>query len=152
MFPTGSRGSTPANDSFANLVSFNAAQSTKNLSLQEQQRAIQEQKTKEEAARRKQFESQFSPQTSGATSWNILGDGRSTPGRVTGPPTYAATDDYGGQKLSRVINKPFAGIPPPSRSPGPKPPVNDEKEEDILAAFNASAPVDIFESYAHVTY
>ena len=138
--PTSSRGSTPANDSFANLVSFNAAQSTKNLSLQEQQQKLQEEKTKQEAERRRAFDSQFGTLASRDSSWNALGDGRTTPNRLTSPPTYSATNEYGGQKLSKVIDKPFAGIPPSSNSPAPSP--NADSEEDILAAFNASAPVD----------
>ena len=138
--PTSSRGSTPANDSFANLVSFNASQSTKNLSLQEQQQKLQEEKTRQEADRRKAFDSQFETRTSSKSLWSALGDGRTTPNRQTSPPTYTATSEYGGQTLSKVINKPFAGIPPPSSSPAPSP-VTDS-EEDILAAFNASAPVD----------
>ena len=138
--PTGSRGSTPANDSFANLVSFNAAQSTKDLSLLEQQQKLQEEKAKQEAERRNAFDSKFGNQALNVSSWGALGDGRATPNRVTGPPTYTATSEYGGQTLSKVINKPFAGIPPPSHSPSPQPVT--ESEDDILAAFNASAPVD----------
>ena len=135
-----SGGSTPANDSFANLVTFNASQtqSSKNLSLQEQQRLRDEERRKQEFEKRKAFDAHFgSGNTQGAGPWDSLGDGRTTPNRITSPPTYAATKEYGGQKLSQVINKPFANIP---REPAG---VNaDQGEDDVLAAFNSAAPVD----------
>lgn len=136
--PARSNASTPANDSFANLVSFNAAQSNKGLSLQEQQRKLREEKAREEAEKRRAFDAQFGSQQ--ASMWNVLGDGRTTPNRMTSPPTYTATNEYGGQKLSKIINKPFAAIPVASpSSPAPTP----EQDDDVLlAAFNASAPVD----------
>lgn len=132
-----SNGSTPANDSFANLVSFNAGQSqtSKNLSLQEQQRLRQEVASKQDAEKRRAFDIQFG--STQAAAWDTLGDGRTTPNRITSPPTYTATDEYGGQKLSKIINKPFAGIPKDSTGKGVG---NDE--DDLLAAFNAEAPVD----------
>ena len=132
-----SNSSTPANDSFANLVAFGGQQVSKSPSLQEQQVKLQKERAKREAEKARQFDSHFGGHTA---SWVKLGDGRTTPNRVTAPPTYAATDEYGGQKLSKVINKPFAGIPTVPRSP-PQKPLPDE-EEDLLAAFNAAAPVD----------
>ena len=138
--PTGSRGSTPANDSFANLVSFNAAQPMRNLSLQEQQQRLQEEKARQELERKKAIDSHLGVQALNTLSWNNLGDGRSTPNRLTGPPTYTATSEYGGHSLSKVINKPFADIPPPSHTPSPH--LTTESDDDNLAAFNASAPVD----------
>ena len=136
--PTGSKGSTPTNDSFANLVSFSTSQSSKNVSLQEQQRSLLEQKAKAEDERRRQFDSHFG----GSHIHNISANpsGASTPNRIASPPTYTATEDYGGQKLSKLINKPFASIPNNAPSYTAKTPVDDEA--DILAAFNAYAPVD----------
>ena len=133
--PLRSDGSTPANDSFANLVAFKVQQSTKNLSLQEQQKRLQEEKAKQEAEKRRQFDARFGSVQPAA--WDTLGDGRTTPNKITSPPTYTATNDYGGQKLSKVINKPFAGIPAP-------PPVKSsiDNDGDLFSAFNASAPVD----------
>ena len=133
--PSRSNGSTPANDSFANLVAFKAQQSTKNLSLQEQQKQLQEEKGRQAAEKRRQFDEQFG--TVPASSWDTLGDGRTTPNRITSPPTYTATSEYGGQALSKLINKPFAGIPAP---PPAKSSVDDDS--DLFSAFNASAPVD----------
>ena len=133
--PSRSNGSTPANDSFANLVAFKAQQSTKNLSLQEQQKRLQEEKARQAAEKRRQFDERFGSVP--ASSWDTLGDGRTTPNRITSPPTYTATNEYGGQALSKVINKPFAGIPapPPAKS-------STDDDNDLFSAFNASAPVD----------
>ena len=135
--PSRSSGSTPANDSFANLVAFSGQSSTKNLTLQEQQKRLQEEKAKIEVEKRREFDTRFGSGSLQTASWDTLGDGRITPNRITSPPTYTATSEYGGQKLSKVINKPFAGIPAP---PPARPFVNDDG--DLLSAFNASAPVD----------
>ena len=131
-----SNSSTPANDSFANLVNFNATQASKGLSLQEQQRKLQEEKAKQEAEKRKAFDAQFGF-TQGVPT---AGNGRITPSRITSPPTYSATSEYGGQKLSKIINKPFAGIPAAPRTATVETSVQDEN--DLLAAFDAAAPVD----------
>ena len=45
--PTGSKTASPANDSFANLLPFNPTQTTKSVSLQEQQKALQAQKARQ---------------------------------------------------------------------------------------------------------
>lgn len=133
--PPRSSGSTPANDSFANLVAFSGQSSTKTLSLQEQQKRLQQEKAEQEAEKRRQFDARFGSVQD--ASWDMLGDGRTTPNRITSPPTYTATNEYGGQKLSKIINKPFAGIPAP---PSAKSSMNDDN--DLFSAFNASAPVD----------
>lgn len=135
-----SNASTPVNDSFANLVSFNAAQSqaAKNVSLQEQQRLRQETTAKQEEEKRRTFDAHFGAAGfASAAAWDNLGDGRTTPNRITSPPTYTATDEYGGQRLSKIINKPFARIPKETtgKSAG-------DTEGDLLAAFDAEAPVD----------
>ncbi|CAF9943008.1 MAG: hypothetical protein ALECFALPRED_010426 [Alectoria fallacina] len=133
--PPRSSDSTPANDSFANLVAFSGQQSTKNLSLQEQQKRLEEERAKQEAEKRRQFDARFGSVQS--ASWDTLGDGRTTPNRITSPPTYTATNEYGGQRLSKIIHKPFAGIPAP---PSTRSSVDDDN--DLFSAFNASAPVD----------
>ena len=132
---TGSKSSTPVNDSFAGLVSFNSSQATKNLSLQEQQRAIQERKAKAEEERRRQFDSHFggSQQTSLSTNFS----NRSTLVGGVSPPTYPSSQQSDGVSLSKFINKPFAAIPNGNiSSPSP------ENDEDLLAAFSSTAPVD----------
>ena len=133
--PPNNSGSTPVNDSFANLVAFSGQQSTKNLSLQEQQKRLHEERAKQEAEKRRQFDARFGGVQ--IAPWDTLGDGRTTPDRVTSPPTYTATNEYGGQKLSKIINKPFAGIPPPSSAK-----LSIDDDNDLFSAFNASAPVD----------
>ena len=133
-----SKASTPTNDSFANLVSFQASQPTKSLSLQDQQKILQEQKAKQDEDRMKQLDAHFGAQDKGI--WDRLGAGRATPGRITSPPTYTGTDEYGGQKLSEAINRPFSTLSGVQNGPGlHKPTAN---EDDLLAAFDASAPVD----------
>lgn len=132
-----SYNSTPASDSFANLVSFSAAHSTKNLSLQQQQRLLQEQQSQKAGIQRRPEDTSFGAD---GDFWDKLGDGKATSNRIISPPTYAATDEYGGHKLSKAINKPFANIDrasPPSKA---RTLVNDE--DDLLSSFNASAPVD----------
>ena len=132
--PSRSNGSTPANDSFANLVAFSGQQSAKNLSLKEQQTRFQLEKAKQEAEQNRKFDARFGSVQ--AASWDTLGDGRTTPNKVTTPLTHTATTDYGGQKASTVTNKPFAGIPTPPAN------VYVDSDNDLLSAFRASAPVD----------
>lgn len=102
---------TPANDSFANLVSFGSSNSNKNLSLLEQQKRLQEERAKQEAQKRAQLEAQYGGNN--AQFWDSLGQGGSKHGH-----------------LGTASNLPKAQTP------------IDEDEDDILAAFNASAPVD----------
>ncbi len=128
--PARSNSSTPASDSFANLVSFKGAQSTPNLSLQEQQRRLEEQ-------RDQQYRRPHAP-TKGLGSddgafWEKLGSGRNTPNTVMSPPAYAATSEYGGHKLSAAINKPFEGINHSSNREGRK--KATVGEEDLLSGF-----------------
>ncbi|MCJ1448147.1 MAG: hypothetical protein MMC23_008661 [Stictis urceolatum] len=76
-----SKSTTPAPDSFANLLpQFNAAANTKNLSLQEQQRRLQEQKSKQTNPRSKQWDGDVS-------ALEAFGSGRSgTPANGTQSP------------------------------------------------------------------
>ena len=141
--------STPAsksetsNDSFANLIPFTSTHSTKNLSLQDQQRLLQEQHGKQELDRRKELDNQFGSLDSLPADQFV--NGRSTPGRVIPPPSYTGTSEYGGPKLSVAINKPFASIPNGS-IPALRRRV-EETEDDLLAAFDAGAPVDTSSNY-----
>lgn len=99
---------TSTGDSFANLVSFNSSASNKNLSLSEQQKRLQEEKTKKEAETRSRFEEQYGGQNT--QFWDSFEQGRTR--------SPAATP------VSQTISPPA------------------EDEDDILAAFNAAAPVD----------
>ena len=106
--PPRSNSSTPANDSFANLVSFKNAQPNKNLSLQEQQRILEDQKAKQYQGSNNALNTYIAD--GNGAFWDKLESGRTTPNNVTSPPGYAATDEYGGQRLSTTINKPFSGV------------------------------------------
>lgn len=110
-----SNNNTPANDSFANLVSFtshstDSLQSLKTLSLREQQEALQEKRRREGTLAEKSLDRTFGAHAQDGDFLESLGSGRVTPNRIASPPSYAGTDEYGGQKLSTAINKPFAAI------------------------------------------
>ena len=124
-------------DSFANLVSFSVLQSTKILSLQDQQKKLQEEKQKQDSGQRKHLDVQADAQTE---FWDKLSNGRATPDRVVSPPTYAGTDEYGGQKLSSAINRPFEAINGTLRFPSTKSALQDEN--DLLSGLNSDTPVD----------
>lgn len=133
-----SKSSTPANDSFANLLPFNATQSTKCLSLQDQQKLLQKQRDKETQDRQKQFDTHFG--STGNAPWPGLSNGRATPGRVVSAPKYTGTNEYGGHKLSTAINKPFAAISGAAAMSFSKKLAEDL--DNLLAAFDADTPVD----------
>jgi hypothetical protein len=137
-FKAPSKPATPANDSFAGLVSSNRSKApTSNLSLQERQKQILEEKARQEAEKRKQWDTTFG----GADSkhWDTLGSGKSTPEPgAFGVPHPPSNNPFANQGLSKTINKPFAGLDTSSR----RPEVSSPAEEDLLAAFNSAAPVD----------
>ncbi|KAJ4377381.1 auxilin-like clathrin-binding protein required for normal clathrin function [Neocucurbitaria cava] len=136
-FKVPSKPATPANDSFAGLVSLNTSKApTSNLSLQERQKQFQEEKLRQEAERRKQYDATFG----GADSkhWDTLGSGKITPEPAAFGAPRPTTNTSGSQGLSRTINKPFAGLDTSSKRPALASPA----EDDLLAAFNSAAPVD----------
>ncbi|KAI4195217.1 MAG: hypothetical protein LQ346_003494, partial [Caloplaca aetnensis] len=100
-----SSASTPANDSFANLVSFNAADPNRNLSLQERQKKLQEERARQQQEKFGSVSGRHDEEL-----WEKLGSGRSSTEPVGAPPRYTATEEYGGHRVSKTINKPFAGI------------------------------------------
>jgi hypothetical protein len=133
-----SKSTTPANDSFASLLPFNAQQTTKNLSLQEQQNLLQKQQEKEEHERRQRFDVRF--RAANNVPRIPPSNGRATPDRAPTAPKYTATGEYGGQKLSQAINRPFANIgKAPARSLKQQ---SSTDTDDLLAAFDADTPVD----------
>lgn len=132
-----SKPATPANDSFAGLVSIGSSKpAANNLSLQERQRQLQEEKQRQEAARRQQFDAHFGGADSNA--WNSLGSGKSTPDSIAAGASRTTPGASSRQTLSQTINKPFAGLDTSSRRPLQSAPV----EDDLLSAFNSSAHVD----------
>ena len=132
---TGSKSGTPVNDSFAGLVSFNSSQGTKNLSLQEQQRVIQERKAKAEEETRRQFDGHFGGLQHTPLPASFLSN--PTPVARISPPAYSGSQQSDGVSLSKLINKPFAAIPNGSISNA-----SPDNDEDLLAAFSSSDPVD----------
>jgi hypothetical protein len=146
-FKPPSKPATPANDSFAGLVSINSGKAAgSSLSLQERQKQLQQEKLKQEAERRKQYDATFGGADS--SHWDTLGSGKSTPeptafGTIR-PPVNATAN----QGLSRTINKPFAGLDTTSKRPVQSPPA----EDDLLAAFNSAAPVDASSHFPPAAY
>lgn len=106
------KSSTAGGDSFANLVSFGSGTNEKNLPLAERQRRLAEQKAREEEERRTKLASQYGDGNNG-DFWNRL--------------EMAGSSHPGGPGLSGINSKQA---------------VADDDEDDILAAFDASAPVD----------
>ena len=136
---SGGKTSTPGNDSFANLVSFNASQpGNKSLSLQEQQKLAQEKKLKEEEQRRRQFDGHFGKNTRISLSANVSGN--STPNRGTSPLASPPIQPVNQQRLLAAQAPPIPASKATSAIPALR--KNDEDEADILAAFSSSAPVD----------
>ncbi|KAF2657120.1 hypothetical protein K491DRAFT_691320 [Lophiostoma macrostomum CBS 122681] len=135
-FKAPSKPTTPANDSFASLVSNSSKPATSKLSLQERQKQLQEERLKQEAERRKQYDSQFGGGHS--QFWDTLGSGKSTPEPASSGVQRPAVNASGGSTLSQTINKPFAGLNTHVTRPVQSPPADD----DLLAAFNSAAPVD----------
>ncbi|KAJ5345397.1 hypothetical protein N7452_003401 [Penicillium brevicompactum] len=95
---TSNRSSSPAKpatstgDSFANLVSFNSSAGNKNLSLMEQQKRLEEEKAKKEAANRNQFESQYGGQNN--QFWDNIEQGRTqSPASIPPPRSAPPADD-----------------------------------------------------------
>ncbi|KAH9882505.1 hypothetical protein J1614_000741 [Plenodomus biglobosus] len=135
-FKAPSKPSTPANDSFAGLVASNKSKAPgSGLTLQERQKQIQEEKLREEAERRKQYDTTFG----GADSrhWDTLGSGKRTPQASAFGVPPPSNNPFANNGLSKTINKPFAGLDTTSRRPAQSP-----TEQDLLAAFNSAVPVD----------
>lgn len=131
-----SKPGTPANDSFAGLVSLNTSKAApSHLSLQERQKQLQEEKQRQEAERRKQLDAQFGVQDK---FWDTLGSTTKPSGPAPAQAPPPKINVSGTQSLSKTINKPFAHLghePAPPRQPSPA-------EADLLSAFNSAAPVD----------
>lgn len=123
-----SSASTPVNDSFANLISFNASNPNKNLSLQEKQKILQEERARQQ---QENGGAQFGRQDE--EFWEKLGNGSSSPNPIGAPPRYTATEEYGGHKISKTINEPFARIDFNQR----RPKVSSSNGNDLLADFDS---------------
>ncbi|KAF2436738.1 hypothetical protein EJ08DRAFT_644362 [Tothia fuscella] len=132
-----SKPTTPANDSFATLLSGNTKKIQNNLTLQERQRQLLEDKARQDEEQRKKLESHYGGQQ--GTFWDGLGQNGSETSSRAGTPAGVIGSRQITPGLSGAINRPFVGLNGsngriPSRGPG--------EEDDILAAFNSQAPVD----------
>jgi hypothetical protein len=134
-----SKPTTPANDSFASLLGSGANKGQSNLTLQERQKQLIEEKARQEAEQRKKQEAQYGH----GTFWDGLGQKQNANGSAAsiGSGTLTPTGaPHGSRKttpgLSNAINRPFADINPAKVAMRPK------TEDDILAGFNSAAPVD----------
>ncbi|KAK2784793.1 hypothetical protein FQN52_008878 [Onygenales sp. PD_12] len=126
-----SKSTTPANDSFANLVSFNSNTSGKKLSLLEQQKQLEEQKARQEAEKRAQLG--VYEGASNAPFWNPL-----EKPRTTGSPALGRAGDGIPQ-----FSPQGSGLGAPRNTLSEHHSLVElDDEDDMLAAFNASAPVD----------
>lgn len=110
-----SKSPTPANDSFANLVSFNSSNPDKNLSLVERQKRMQEERAKKEAENRSRFEAQYGSQNN--QFWDSLEQAGTKPAT-----TQAADDDdlLSAFDASAPVDA-STNFPVPSPSPTPSP-------------------------------
>lgn len=131
------KGATPSNDSFANLVPFRAPQLDRTLSLQEQQKSLQEKKrVEQERSQNKGHGINLGNQD--GEFWDSLGDGTARQDEKNAPPSYAGTDEYGGPKLSKAINKPFVGVEEASRKS--RKGASRNRSVDLLLDFDSSSP------------
>ncbi|KAL9610264.1 MAG: hypothetical protein Q9167_005035 [Letrouitia subvulpina] len=87
-----SNSSTPANDSFSNLVSFQATRTNKILSLQEQQRLKEEQRQKLQNQHFGEGITNFG--SADGEFLEKLGSGRSTPMTAASPPPNSTTSQH----------------------------------------------------------
>ncbi|KAF8437394.1 hypothetical protein BGX38DRAFT_1273967 [Terfezia claveryi] len=135
------RGPSPANgalkpatpDSFANLLNFgrnsNAANNTANLSLQEQQRRLQEARGKAEEEKRRLMEKQFG----NGKFWDTLGGSSGGMGGMGGSWSWSGSGGGALPNLGFSVSKPQAVVNNIQEA---------DDDEDLFAAFKAEAPVD----------
>ncbi|KAL1304174.1 hypothetical protein AAFC00_000599 [Neodothiora populina] len=111
---------TPANDSFASLLGKNAAaKGPGNLTLQERQRQLVEEKRRQEAEQRQRYANQFGA----GDVWDSLGSGRGTPVSGRGTPaaapsrTQESEEDILAAFSSAVPVDKSSHFPPPTSRP-----------------------------------
>ncbi|KAF2455622.1 hypothetical protein BDY21DRAFT_289035 [Lineolata rhizophorae] len=127
------KSSTQAQDSFSGLLSFPSLKQSNNLSLQQRQQQIAEEKARQAEEQRKKYEQQYGARDH--QFWDTLGSGS---GKST--PQPGAQPNTG---LSGTINKPFARLNQTTSQASPPPQQQSSgQDDDLLAAFNADAPVN----------
>lgn len=132
-----SKSTTPANDSFANLVGFNSSGGgNKNLSLQEQQKILLESKLKQQQANTQKIQTQYAGGDD--QFWNNLGSGRGIPAPESQAPSGANPSAANGANgandeeddLFAAFNKPAAVPKGPAATPSPEVTTNNVDEDD----------------------
>lgn len=115
-----SKPATPANDSFASLLGPGSGKNTSNVSLGERQKQLQDERNRQVAEQHKKLDAHFGGGNN--SFWDSHAQNGS--GTSSGVPSPA----------------PAARVTPLPAANSAK--INGSGEDDTLAAFNASAPVD----------
>ena len=131
-----SKPGTPDNDSFAQLLPFHSGPKRANLSLQEQQKLLQEQKLGRGVSN-----GSFDSQQLLSPNPREVPAARSGSRSARTPSNQEIGSARNTQSLSSTVNKPFAAVSQPANG-------TEEQEDDLLAAFNADAPVDASTHFA----
>lgn len=126
-----SKSTTPANDSFANLVPF-APSSNKNVSLLEQQKRLAETKLRQQQTQTQVVKDQYSG--GDEQFWKNLGSGRGTPvvdntKSVTTRSGISAISEGGDDDLFAAFNKPATAANDSVAPPVQKRPTIDEDDD-----------------------
>ena len=125
-----SKPSTPANDSFANLVSFGPA-SNKNLSLLEQQKRQTEARLQQQRTHSQRLNDQYAGGDD--QFWNTLGSGPGTPAIETTKKQTTNTRHNGldddDDDLFSAFNKPTAAKSASARAPAQRSTANHEDDD-----------------------
>ena len=128
---TSSKPGTPDNDSFAQLLPFNSGPKKTNLSLQEQQKLLQDQRLGRDAIRGG-LDSQSQTQSPKPRD---VPTARSGSGPTRTLSRQEGANVRGKQRLSSTVNQPFTAVSHLANG-------SQLREDDLLAAFSADAPVD----------
>jgi len=121
-----SKPGTPANDSFAGLLGGASGKTANNVSLQERQKQLQDERARQQAEQQRKLDAHFGDNN--VSFWNNQTHAGSATSSLTPSPAPGA-------RLTPVTG------PNPFSKPNGKPSTQDG-EDDLLAAFNATAPVD----------
>ena len=116
-----SKPTTPANDNFSSLVSFNSSSTSRSLTLQDQQRNLVELRAQQDARRRQELGTHYS--VGDEHFWDNLGSGRTSPALASYSQARTATST-----APRILSQ--------ARKQ------DANADEDFLAVLDASAPVE----------
>lgn len=129
-----SKPGTPANDTFANLVSFSSSSANKNLSLQEQSKRLADLKLQQQGGTTRTTHSQYAAVDDSV--WSNLGSGRSTPANAPTKP-QTSQQDQDEDDLFAVFNAPKAAPVKPPQPSKAQAIVDDDDDPFGLSEFQA---------------